>query len=146
MFGQCFLAGCAVVCECCFNKSLCLCSFAFIMQLILCCSSQSIHKISEDRITVFRCKSYGISSALWNTCMWRLHWFGWRSQSSLTFCKSGKLFPFKWGRLKLQLTAGQERSLREYSVFKCLISVRAHMWPTLMRGGSIACHLSMDYT
>lgn len=47
------------------------------------------------------------------------------------------------GSLKIQLTAGQERSLTEYSVFKW--SVRAHMWPTLMRGGSIACHLSVDY-
>lgn len=55
-------------------------------------------------------------------------------------------FPSHTWLFKIQLTSGLELSVTEHAVFKVPFQCRsAHMWPTLMQKGSIACHLSVDY-
>lgn len=114
------LTGCVVVCECCLNK-FCV-SLLFWAWNVYCAAAVGAYiKNQLTGITVFRCKSRRISSALWNACIWQLHWFCGRPQSPLTFSKLGKLLSFRWGCLNYNWLS--DRSYRWQECFLTALSV-----------------------
>lgn len=112
-----------MVCECCLNK---FCVSLLFWAWNVYCAAAAVAYIKNQLtgITVFRCKSRRISSALWNACIWQSHWFCGRPRSPLTFSKLGKLFPFRWGCLNYNWLS--DRSYRWQECFLTALSVFEH--------------------